>query len=267
VSYTLHMRTFVFTLILSLLFLLSCTKKKDDVSPRLFTMKADYGTNYKITVHLPEHADSARLSQSPVILYLDAEWMRDQLTKAISQKQLNGNTVRIGIGYADENRRMEDYSMSETSYNGTGNAGHFTRFISEQLLPKLRKDYHIHPDSSAYTFCGHSMGGLFGTYILLSRPGLFRNYILISSSLMFDSQAIFRLEQEKRGQASLATASVFLGMGTSEEMGMQTTKKHFVKLLRTHYPSIRLKEKDYRNKDHTGVIAPALLDALDFIYH
>ncbi|XZZ64609.1 alpha/beta hydrolase-fold protein [Microbulbifer sp. PAAF003] len=51
-------------------------------------------------------------------------------------------------------------------------------------MPLLARSYRL--SDSGHTFIGHSLGGLFGTYMLLTRPSGFDNYILSSLSVWHD---------------------------------------------------------------------------------
>ncbi|WP_444913396.1 alpha/beta hydrolase-fold protein [Microbulbifer sp. PAAF003] len=66
----------------------------------------------------------------------------------------------------------------------TGKAYEHATFIHDVILPLLARSYRL--SDSGHTFIGHSLGGLFGTYMLLTRPSGFDNYILSSLSVWHD---------------------------------------------------------------------------------
>jgi predicted alpha/beta superfamily hydrolase len=59
----------------------------------------------------------------------------------------------------------------------------FLRFIIEELFPFIEAGYETAADDR--TYFGHSLGGFFGLYTLLTGQACFRNYILSSPSLSF----------------------------------------------------------------------------------
>jgi predicted alpha/beta superfamily hydrolase len=71
-------------------------------------------------------------------------------------------------------------------------------------------------------------GGLFGAYVLLTKPGLFRNYILGSPSLWFDRHSIFGVEVEHGDRLRTAEANVFMLTGGYETVRPEPLyeKKH-----------------------------------------
>jgi predicted alpha/beta superfamily hydrolase len=63
-------------------------------------------------------------------------------------------------------------------------------------------------------YAGHSYGGLFGAYVLTTRPDMFRTYILSSPSLWFDNHRVPRMQAEAKAPAQPTT--VVLSMGSFE---------------------------------------------------
>ena len=70
-----------------------------------------------------------------------------------------------------------------------GGAGALLQFINRELKPWVVDRYDIDRDNA--TYFGHSFGGLFGTYVLLTAPAAFRRYIIGSPSLWWDHGVMF----------------------------------------------------------------------------
>lgn len=126
----------------------------------------------------------------------------------------------IGIGYPEADAvidtaeiRARDLTPTPSKhFPGSGHADDFTGFISNELGPWLADRF---PNAAEHlTYFGHSLGGLFGAYALLTRPAVFDRYILSSPSLWWDNEMIFDL-QAKATIRSLE-AEVFLGIGALE---------------------------------------------------
>jgi pimeloyl-ACP methyl ester carboxylesterase len=84
-----------------------------------------------------------------------------------------------------------DYVPDVTSGIGSG-ADLFLDFIEHELNPLFQKSPETSVDPNDCTIIGHSYGGLFATWALLTRPGVFNRYISISPSL-FRIKAQFNL--------------------------------------------------------------------------
>lgn len=130
----------------------------------------------------------------------------------------------VAVGYGTENsaeilrRRWYDFSPTEPGkpeldgwrksglpLDRFGGADAFRRFLVEELRPLVARAYRIDPRDQ--TLFGHSMGGLFATYVLLNYPADFRTVAIASPSLYRNADTVlaaapaFRARVE-RGEAA-----------------------------------------------------------------
>jgi predicted alpha/beta superfamily hydrolase len=66
----------------------------------------------------------------------------------------------------------------------SGGAANFLAFFKDELIPYIDRAY---PTNGTNSLCGHSYGGLFVLYALLSEPQLFGSYyavVLPGASIM-----------------------------------------------------------------------------------
>jgi predicted alpha/beta superfamily hydrolase len=127
-----------------------------------------------------------------------------------------------------------DYSSSDKDgHDGQGGADAFRSFIADEVIPFVAANY---PVSNDRTFIGHSYGGMFGTYVLLTRPDMFGRYVIISPSLWFDNASILKVESQLASRQTIR-ARTFFGIGSLETqtatgapMVQQLT--HFTKTLK-----------------------------------
>lgn len=70
-----------------------------------------------------------------------------------------------------------------------GGADRFLDFLTNTLAPEIARCYPEASDDDRILF-GHSLGGLFTAYALLTRPGAFRSFVANSPSLWWDGFAI-----------------------------------------------------------------------------
>ncbi|WP_444942532.1 alpha/beta hydrolase-fold protein [Microbulbifer sp. ZKSA004] len=92
----------------------------------------------------------------------------------------------------------------------TGKAYEYATFIHDVILPLLARSHRL--SDSGHTFIGHSLGGLFGIYMLLTRLSSFDNYILSSLSVWHDRARIFNM----KATFSSNHRKVFIGVGAIE---------------------------------------------------
>ena len=81
---------------------------------------------------------------------------------------------------------------------------------------------------------GHSYGGLFGAWTLLTSPSLFRRYIIVSPSLWYDDRLPARLERALAAKQPRLDARVYMGVGDSEDPQMPADVRSMAAQLRRH---------------------------------
>ena len=128
----------------------------------------------------------------------------------------------VGIGYRHatslvdtiESRTRDLTPTAVPAFAGSGGGGAFAGFLESELRPWLAD---LAPAATAeLTYFGHSLGGLFGTHLMLTRPGLFDRYILSSPSLWWDDGGIFDTEAAVATSRDDLSASVVFGIGGLE---------------------------------------------------
>lgn len=127
----------------------------------------------------------------------------------------------VGVGYPDADIvidtveiRTRDLTPTPSQYfEGSGHADDFIEFIRSELRPWLSDRYPAAADD--VTYFGHSLGGLFGAYTLLTNATTFDRYILSSPSLWWDDEVIFDIERERADEGDLCS-EVFFGIGSLE---------------------------------------------------
>lgn len=95
-----------------------------------------------------------------------------------------------------------------------GGAAAFLDFLRHELMPWVAARYGVDPDDR--TFFGHSFGGLFGTWTLLTAPEAFQRYVIGSPSLWWDGGVIGAREREYADAHQDLVADVFFGIGADE---------------------------------------------------
>jgi predicted alpha/beta superfamily hydrolase len=95
-----------------------------------------------------------------------------------------------------------------------GGAANLLAFIRDELMPWVNSRYNVDPDDT--TYFGHSLGGLFGTWVLLHKPATFKRYAIGSPSLWWDDGMIFRHEDSYAQHHDDLAAKVFFGIGADE---------------------------------------------------
>ena len=135
----------------------------------------------------------------------------------------------------------------------------------------IEKNYRV--DSTQRILSGHSLGGSFGAWVLLTRPDLFSSYILTSPSLWFKDEMIFDLEALYAKKHKSLNINIYIATGALEtpENGMRNNMvddhKRFVRQLRLrNYQGLQLQDEIVSGTDHSSVYPVGLTKGLRWIY-
>ena len=131
-------------------------------------------------------------------------------------------------------------------------------------------DARYRTDPARRAYAGHSYGGLFGAYVLTTRPDMFRTYILSSPSLWFDNQLVPRLQAEARAPTQPTTG--VLSGGSFETVkpepryftrnDMLRHNAEFAEQLRNSGRSLKVENMVIDDEDHFTVYPDMITRAL-----
>ena len=146
----------------------------------------------------------------------------------------------------------------------TGGGGNFYKFIKQELIPLIDREYRTDP--AKRILAGHSHGGLFTLFAMFQEPGLFSNYIASSPSLNFAEKAMFTLESDNAKKHKSLPAQIFLSVGDMEEDADTTDLTdmlRFAALLESRkYKGFSLTKQVFLDNNHCEVPAAAFLAGL-----
>ncbi|MCQ4263161.1 alpha/beta hydrolase [Stutzerimonas stutzeri] len=156
------------------------------------------GKNYRIFISEPRHAPPP--GGYPVLYVLDgnalfpAMAIQAQALEDRPDPNLRDSVLVVGIGYPvdalyDFKARAEDYTPKADDRQRlpgrepppSGGADDFLAFIEHELKPVIAQRYSV--DVQRQTLFGHSYGGLFTLYTLLTKPQAFQGYVAASPSI------------------------------------------------------------------------------------
>mgnify|MGYP003575444554 CR=1 FL=1 len=190
-----------------------------------------------------QQADGKEAPSFPVIYVLDAKLHFASVhaqVQLLSAMRLMPPAYVIGIGYAgdesffakDAFRRQGDLTPNEGGVQEAdlkamnlatgivhGGAKAFLDVLTREV--RLALETQIPIDGTDATLLGHSLGGLFTSWVLFHRPSSFQRYVIASPSWWWNDYEIWRWETEWAGNHSDLKASVFACFG-----GLETASEH-----------------------------------------
>lgn len=231
--------------------------------------------NDSFLVRMHDLAANARASDTiHIVYYVDGSLKSGKQMEELIAKHkgdlLKKNYVFVGIahfGYFRSKRRRDFISPSvktEAGYAGVsddyGQADNFYNFLRNTIVPLAEKKYSNRIVTRS--FIGHSLGGLFASYLLVNGDSLFDNLYALSPSLWIDGYHILDYETLQQDRLSNLKKNVWISCGSNETLNhIKTGVRRIEDTLDTRkYPGIRYQVKVYDGETHNSSVAPALAD-------
>jgi len=284
--------------LLSIVVVLSCTKEEKNATnkfPQPLTEFSDYysepvadkfystkvSDTFKIFKSFPKsyHKDSTR--KYPIVIILDANAFFEQTVTQLKFDSFIGlvpSAIIIGIGYKDfptmDSVRTRDYTypnaIPEYEMSISGGAPQFKKFIDDELIPKLSKEYPI--DLERSVLCGHSLGGYFSLYYLLQSAEenkyTIKNIVSASPSLHYNNRYLF--DWVKNSKAVIhSSVKLYISMGSGdiadeESKGMLDVFEQ--QWINKKHPGLKLKKEEYSNFGHIDAALPGFIKGLSYVF-
>lgn len=206
------------------------------------------GVEYKLYISLPKEYKTTQ-EKYPVIYLLDADYsfpLAHAITEHLSDRKNLPKVILVGIAYGGElqykKNRTRDYTPIFVADGGpgpeyqqySGGGPKFKDFLTQELMPYIQRKYRVADNS---TLVGHSYGGLFASWIVLTQPDLFNNYIIVSPSLWYGKKNLLGIKIAPNNCTE--KNNVYFAIGSLEnchgdrmvddvKVFHQTLKQHFV---------------------------------------
>ncbi|MFN0179179.1 MAG: alpha/beta hydrolase [Gemmatimonadales bacterium] len=175
-------------------------------------------------------------------------------------------------GSFEHSRLREIMRLGSTPELTPGGAQRFLAFLETELDPLIRSRYR--PADRPAGIMGVSYGGSFVSHAFVSQSRLFNRYWLGSPGL-FTSKADWVGQFERVASGSLVhDTKMFMSFGELEAWGAvpfyEDMGRNFGRLTdwlaRHPNPKLQYRSKFYPGHTHTSVVAPAMNDALLYLY-
>lgn len=241
------------------------------------------GADYEIFVALP--SDYARSRRSyPVVYMLDADYsfalVRNVVQHFVEREDLPP-MILVAIAYPGaatdreiyKRNRTRDYTPVHAPRGGygteyqkvSGGGPKFRSFIASELVPLIDRRFRTSNDR---TIIGHSYGGLFATYVLLTEPALFKRYVVVSPSIWYANRIALTMEQAAADSGIRPDARVFFAVGALESSVMSDDLTELYRRLRSRNNArldmtLRMFEGERHNSVFPAAVTRGLLTVFD----
>ena len=227
-----------------------------------------------LLIHLPKsyYDNSIYPKKYPVLYVLDGKSSFDYTCGVVdfmSSAGVNNNyqipemiVVAIPNKEPSQDNRFRDYSPTQVRdyYQYSGGGPLFLKFLSEELIPFINKNYRTMPFR---ILAGHSMGGLITTYDFLSNHSIFNAYIAMDPSLWWDNKMIFSMELQLRKNK----LKKLIYISTYGKALRKNEYRNFVQMLvKKNSLPFRAKFQVFDNETHGSLPLVSLYNGLLFIF-
>jgi len=273
------------TLLLAIgLFSFGCQSTSTPAQQTAKTNPATYfsqavGDSFAIYTQLPlEYQDSTH-KQYSVVVILDANFHFPMLAASLHQYEKAGllpPLIVVGIGYPSfalmDSLRVRDYlypaALPADELKAPGGGEAFRQFVTQELLPTIDSTYRTSPNNR--TLLGHSFGGYFALYALLSqaknKTREFDNIVAASPSVWYHNFYLNQLPTELATLSPQAPIRLFLSVGGQENVQWDIKPVEALRAAIHRAKPVVLGGGVYNHLDHMDTGQLSFLKGLQSIY-
>ena len=219
---------------------------------------------YDLLIYMPQADEPAR-GRYPVVYALDMAFQGQQQAINAALATLAQDVILVGLGNPDHRDRDYTPDRGPSTPEGHGGAANFYTFLVDELIPYIDANYDT--DGVNRTLIGHSHGGLFTLFTLLSEGPEQRHFnAFIASSPTLGFAAELLADMEASMYARSHELPVTLHLSTGEEGGLTEASRALAALLASRgYDKLYLMMSEFP-VSHMGNIEPSYRQGLQLIY-
>jgi len=236
------------------------------ISDSIFSMALNEWRSVKVV--LPENYETGSKEKYEVIYLTDGEWVvnlfpfiykfardEDYVPPAIIVAL--PNTYIKGVNQRDRDFLPVNVPVPAIS----GGADKFLAFMNDELIPYIDRTYRTSGTNSLY---GHSYGGVFVTYALLTQPQLFDTYYATDPPLGWNNDFLIKMASERLDQ--LPPDKVYWLAGIESTFKGQRIHKMDSVLKLKAPETLSWKIATFPDEKHNSVRLKAMYDGIKFAY-
>ena len=241
-------------------------------SSEIRTLRSTFtGRTYDLYIRKPADFDRSPDRKYPVLYLLDGQWdfkLLDSVVGGLVYDKWMPDIVVVGITYSGEHAdydalRAMDYTPTPGNAKGSGGGPQFLSFLKAELIPLV--EAHYRGDPARRILGGHSLGGLFTLYALLTDPALFWAYLAGSPAINWGDGFVLKQEQTFASAHETLPARLYLGVGGAEPLATPVTV-----LVRTlaarNYRDLHWDARVIEGERHSGVKPEFYNRGLRFVF-
>jgi predicted alpha/beta superfamily hydrolase len=232
-----------------------------------------------VQTQLPLEYGDSTAKRFPVVVILDGNFHFPMLAASIHQYEKAGllpPLIVVGVGYksfeAMDSLRLRDYlypsSLPADELKAPGGGEQFRRFLSHELIPSIDSAYRTLTQNR--TLLGHSFGGYFALYTLLSQAksqtDTFQNFVAASPAVWYHNFYLNQLPAQLVKSNKSDSIRLFLTVGGQENPQWDIQPTHALLTSLKHTTKIGLAGGVYNQLGHMDTGQLSFLKGLQSFY-
>jgi len=215
-----------------------------------------------ISIYLPENYELTT-QRYPALFLLDGPGNFQHAIGAVdflSNRGIIPKLIVIAIHNVDRNR---DFSpVYDERIPTSGGAEKFLDFFSEELINHIDNNYRV---SNFKIILGHSFGGTFAAYSLLTKPNIFDAYITISPYLHYADN--YLVKEAKKSLKSNYDSHKYFYMTVGNEPEYFSALEKFSSIINEKSTkTIDFEYSNWTNENHVTIPYLGLYKGLKFVF-
>ncbi|MCG7489504.1 hypothetical protein MHN79_08370 [Vibrio sp. Of14-4] len=189
-----------------------------------------------LQVSLPDTYEHSNSFKYPVLVVLDGSTQFEYIAGSVrflSTYAIIPEMIVVGVSTPYERLKFYTHTESEKYRNHSGQAELYKKFLQDELLNKIREDYRLAPYQ---IISGHSLSGLFTSYLALSEGSEFNAAISISPSLWWDKATLMNEYSQYQNLERKKPIKWFLSLA-NEPDEMEDSFNSMIELLNKKSPN------------------------------
>lgn len=232
-----------------------------------------------VQTQLPLEYGNSATKHFPVVVILDGNFHFPMLAASVHQYEKAGllpPLILVGVGYksfeAMDSLRVRDYlypsALPADELKAPGGGEQFRQFLNQELLPSIDSTYRTLAQNR--TLLGHSFGGYFALYTLLSqaksKTQAFQNFVAASPAVWYHNFYLNQLPAHLGPLKQSDSVRLFLSVGGQEnrQWDIQPTIALLTSLRQTN--KINLAGGVYNQLGHMDTGQLSFLKGLESFY-
>jgi len=215
----------------------------------------------QVYIHLPSGYENSN-DTYPVIYVTDGDWHIFHLSGILdflAGNELIPPCILVAIPHQDRNKDL--LPAATLTGDASGNAENFIAFVEQELIPAIDQEYKT---QKFKVLAGHSYGGLFTTWVLVSgNTNIFNGYIAADPSLWWDGRRLINGVYTLASQTSGDQRSYYFDQSVIASMGgtLLAERLNTLESSNLRWEFIRMEDES-----HGSIVHKSYYNGLEFVF-